>query len=42
SLKKTFAELGAEEKVQHSHRGQAFRKFLEWYRTFDLPSYSPT
>ena len=41
-LKKTFAELGADEKAQYSHRGQAFRKFLEWYRTFDLPSPSPT
>ena len=26
----TFAELPAEEKAQHSHRGLAFRKFLEW------------
>jgi XTP/dITP diphosphohydrolase len=29
---KTFAELSAEEKAQYSHRGQAFRAFLEWYR----------
>ena len=29
-LDKTFAELTAEEKAQVSHRGQAFRKFLEW------------
>lgn len=28
SLKKTFAELSAEEKNQHSHRGKAFRRLL--------------
>jgi XTP/dITP diphosphohydrolase len=28
---KTFAELSAEEKAKYSHRGTAFRKFLEWY-----------
>lgn len=33
-IQKTFAELSAEEKAKYSHRGQAFRKFLEWYRTF--------
>jgi len=27
---KTFAELTSEEKSQYSHRGAAFRKFLEW------------
>lgn len=27
---KTFAELTAEEKAGHSHRGAAFRAFLEW------------
>ncbi len=27
---KAFAELSAEEKAEHSHRGAAFRKFLEW------------
>jgi len=27
---KTFAELSAEEKAGYSHRGAAFRKFLEW------------
>jgi XTP/dITP diphosphohydrolase len=32
SLNKTFAELDPEEKAQVSHRGQAFAKFLEWYR----------
>jgi XTP/dITP diphosphohydrolase len=30
-IKKTFAELSAEEKSKYSHRGSAFRKFLEWY-----------
>jgi XTP/dITP diphosphohydrolase len=29
-LGKTFAELSPEEKAAVSHRGQAFRKFLEW------------
>jgi XTP/dITP diphosphohydrolase len=29
-LKKTFAELSPEEKAKVSHRGAAFRKFLEW------------
>jgi XTP/dITP diphosphohydrolase len=29
-IQKTFAELSPEEKAQHSHRGAAFRKFLEW------------
>lgn len=28
----TFAELRAEEKALYSHRGAAFRKFLEWIR----------
>lgn len=27
---KTFAELTAEEKAKYSHRGAAFRRFLEW------------
>ena len=27
---KTFAELSAEEKANYSHRGAAFRQFLEW------------
>jgi XTP/dITP diphosphohydrolase len=27
---KTFAELSAEEKSEYSHRGAAFRKFLQW------------
>jgi XTP/dITP diphosphohydrolase len=30
---KTFAELSAEEKAKHSHRGAAFRKFLDWCNT---------
>jgi len=30
---KTFAELSAEEKAKYSHRGEAFRKFLEWWRS---------
>lgn len=29
---KTFAELSPKEKAAVSHRGSAFRKFLEWYR----------
>lgn len=29
---KTFAELSAEEKAVYSHRGAAFRAFLEWCR----------
>ena len=30
-IKKTFAELSAEEKSSYSHRGAAFRQFLDWY-----------
>lgn len=30
-IQKTFAELSAEEKSRYSHRGGAFRQFLEWY-----------
>jgi XTP/dITP diphosphohydrolase len=29
-IKKTFAELSAEEKSKYSHRGAAFREFLIW------------
>jgi len=29
-IKKTFAELSAEEKSRYSHRGAAFRQFLAW------------
>jgi XTP/dITP diphosphohydrolase len=32
-IQKTFAELSAEEKARYSHRGEAFRKFLEWCKT---------
>jgi XTP/dITP diphosphohydrolase len=31
ALGQTFAELSLEQKRQHSHRGKAFRAFLEWY-----------
>jgi XTP/dITP diphosphohydrolase len=31
AIQKSFAELSAEEKAKYSHRGAAFRKFLEWY-----------
>jgi non-canonical purine NTP pyrophosphatase, rdgB/HAM1 family len=31
-VKKTFAELSAEEKANYSHRGAAFRAFLDWYK----------
>jgi XTP/dITP diphosphohydrolase len=31
-MRKTFAELTAEEKAKYSHRGAAFRAFLDWYR----------
>jgi len=30
-IQKTFAELTAEEKAKYSHRGGAFRQFLNWY-----------
>jgi XTP/dITP diphosphohydrolase len=32
-IEKTFAELSAEEKSRYSHRGTAFRTFLDWYRS---------
>jgi len=38
SLNKTFAELAPEEKAAVSHRGQAFRKFLEWFERDPSPS----
>jgi XTP/dITP diphosphohydrolase len=31
ALRRTFAELTVEQKREHSHRGKAVRKFLEWY-----------
>lgn len=30
-IQKTFAELSPEEKSLYSHRGAAFRKFLDWF-----------
>ncbi|MGH9556227.1 MAG: non-canonical purine NTP pyrophosphatase, partial [Terriglobales bacterium] len=30
-LQKTFAELTAEEKAAVSHRGRAFKSFLDWF-----------
>jgi XTP/dITP diphosphohydrolase len=32
AIEKTFAELTPEEKAKYSHRGAAFRSFLDWYR----------
>lgn len=32
AIGKTFAELSAAEKSGYSHRGAAFRAFLDWYR----------
>ena len=32
AIDRTFAELLPEEKARYSHRGQAFRKFLEWMK----------
>jgi XTP/dITP diphosphohydrolase len=31
ALKQTFAELPVAEKGRYSHRGEAFRRFLDWY-----------
>ena|SRR5579871_3515191 len=31
ALGKTFAELPLDQKREHSHRGKAFRRFLDWY-----------
>jgi XTP/dITP diphosphohydrolase len=36
AIKKTFAELSAQEKANYSHRGAAFQKFLEWHRANQL------
>ncbi len=33
-IQKTFAELSSEEKSRYSHRGAAFRQFLDWYLQF--------
>jgi len=35
-LNKTFAELTPEEKCEVSHRGEAFRKFLQWFLDSDI------
>lgn len=35
AIAKTFAQLSAEEKAQYSHRGAAFRQFLEWSQVQD-------
>jgi XTP/dITP diphosphohydrolase len=32
---KTFAELSAQEKSHYSHRGKAFREFLDWCKDID-------
>ncbi len=37
SIQKTFAELSAEEKADYSHRGAAFREFLDWWRRESNP-----
>jgi XTP/dITP diphosphohydrolase len=34
-INKTFAELTATEKAHYSHRGEAFRKFLDWFSQRD-------
>lgn len=35
ALDQTFAELPLAEKGRHSHRGEAFRRFLRWYSGHD-------
>ena len=35
AIKKTFAELSAEEKAKYSHRSAAFRQFLDWCKSSD-------
>jgi XTP/dITP diphosphohydrolase len=37
AIKKTFAELDSEEKSRCSHRGAAFRAFLQWYLAASAP-----
>jgi XTP/dITP diphosphohydrolase len=34
-INKTFAELTAAERAHYSHRGEAFRKFLDWFTQCD-------
>ncbi|MGA7293796.1 MAG: RdgB/HAM1 family non-canonical purine NTP pyrophosphatase [Terriglobales bacterium] len=41
-IDKTFAELSAVEKAKYSHRGTAFRAFLEWIRETDIQKASLT
>ena len=41
-IQKTFAELSAEEKAKHSHRGAAFREFLEWWDKHSPPYFRPS
>jgi XTP/dITP diphosphohydrolase len=41
ALHRTFAELSVEEKFRYSHRGSAFRKFLDWYKTAAHESSQP-
>jgi XTP/dITP diphosphohydrolase len=36
-IKKAFAELTAEEKAKYSHRGAAFRQFLDWCNHYRQP-----
>jgi len=36
-IQKTFAELSPEEKAGYSHRGAAFRKFLDWIASAGRP-----
>jgi len=31
AIGKTFSELNSEEKSKYSHRGKAFRVFLDWH-----------
>jgi XTP/dITP diphosphohydrolase len=40
-IQKTFAELTPEEKARYSHRGAAFRRFLEWMDAAGDPDWSP-
>jgi XTP/dITP diphosphohydrolase len=35
-IQKTFAELTPEEKSAYSHRGSAFRQFLEWFEEANM------
>jgi inosine/xanthosine triphosphate pyrophosphatase family protein len=37
AIQKTFAELTPEEKSRYSHRGVAFREFLQWMDSAQQP-----